>query len=390
MSHISVLEKRPELHRPAELYLEGSDQHRGWFQSSYLTSMGYDGTAPFKNLLTCGFVVDGDGRKMSKSLGNVISPIDITNKLGADIIRLWVGTTDYSQDMTVSDEILARSSDMYRRLRNTFRFLLSNLDDFKAEDMLAPGSLEELDKAELVRLADVLEEVTRHNDEWHFYSAQRAIADYAGELSSTYLDVLKDRLYAEAPDSPARRSAQTAISVLLTTLVRALAPVLVFTCEETWSFMPGWMTQGVESVHLTDWPVVDLTDIDVASVREKYEVLRTVREAVTKALEDARNEKLVNKSQEAAIVVTCAPQVAHVLTESEPSMLEELFIVSHVEAKSDPSAKDIVVEVTAAQGEKCPRCWNYRPLGQVEGHLDVCARCAHALDEIGFSGEEGE
>ncbi|MBK5210729.1 MAG: isoleucine--tRNA ligase [Coriobacteriia bacterium] len=390
VSHISVLEKRPELHRPAELYLEGSDQHRGWFQSSYLTSMGYDGTAPFKNLLTCGFVVDGDGRKMSKSVGNVISPIDIMNKLGADIIRLWVGTTDYSQDMTVSDEILARSSDTYRRLRNTFRFLLSNLDDFNAEDVVALNRLEELDRAELVRLADVLEEVTRHNDEWHFYSAQRAIADYAGELSSTYLDVLKDRLYAEAPNSPARRSAQTAISVLLSTLVRALAPVLAFTCDETWSFIPAWMTQGVESIHLTDWPVVDLTGVDVAAVRAKFAVLRTVRDAVTKALEDARNEKLVNKSQEAAIVVTCAPEVAHILEMSEPSMLEELFIVSHVEVKSDPSTEEIGVKVIAAQGEKCPRCWNYRPLGQVEGHSDVCTRCAHVLDEIGFSDSAGE
>lgn len=391
VSHISVCEARPELRRPADLYLEGSDQHRGWFQSSYLTSMGFDGTAPYKNLMTCGFVVDGDGRKMSKSLGNVVSPMDVAKKSGADIIRLWVGTTDYSQDMRWSDEIVARASDTYRRIRNTFRFLLSNVSDLEQADMIDPADMLEIDQAELVRLADVVKEVTQHNDEWHFYLAQRAISDYLGELSATYLDVLKDRLYAEAPHSPARRSAQSVLAHILQTLVRVLAPVLAFTTDETWSFMPEWMTQGVESVHLTDWPVVPIEGIDENALRAKYATLRAVREEVTKALEEARNNKLINKSQEAALSLEVGSETYAALEATDKEILCELFIVADVNfAKRASDDESIKAEVLLAQGEKCPRCWNYRTLGEVDGHSDVCTRCAHVLDEIGFKVEEGQ
>lgn len=388
VSHISVLEARPELRRPADLYLEGSDQHRGWFQSSYLTSMGYDGTAPYKNLMTCGFVVDGDGRKMSKSLGNVVSPMDVAQKSGADIIRMWVGTTDYSQDMRWSDEILARASDMYRRIRNTFRFTLSNISDMEKTDAIAFGELLEIDQAELVRLSTLIDEVTKHNNEWHFYLAQRAISDYLGELSSTYLDVLKDRLYADAPKSFERRSAQTVLATILSVLVRLLAPVLAFTTDETWGFMPEWLTEGVESVHLSDWPTLSLEGIDVDALNAKYATLREVREEVTKALETARNDKKINKSQEAAIVVTAPQAVKEILDATDGAILRELFIVSGIETVEAAEGVDAIdVQIEMAQGEKCPRCWNYRTLGEVADHPDVCTRCAHVLDEIGFIAE---
>ncbi len=238
VSHTSVLETRPELHRPAELYLEGSDQHRGWFQSALLTSVGAYGSAPFERVLTHGFIVDGDGRKMSKSLGNVISPLDVIERSGADIIRLWVASADYGQDINISDEILDRTSEAYRRVRNTFRFLLSNLYDYDPAADVALADMPELDRFALVDLADLVERVTRHYDEWRFHMVYRSTLDYVGNLSSVYLDVLKDRLYADAPDSVSRRSAQTVLARILSALVRILAPVLSFTCEEVWGFMP--------------------------------------------------------------------------------------------------------------------------------------------------------
>lgn len=387
VSHTAVCEARPELRRPAQMYLEGSDQHRGWFQSAYLTSIGTYGESPFENLLTHGFIVDGNGRKMSKSLGNTMSPIDITKKLGADIIRLWVASTDYAQDVNVSDEILARTSESYRRIRNTFRFLLSNLYDFSDSDALAFDDLLEIDQAEYVRLYDMLGQVTAHNDEYHFYLAQREVAEYVGELSSTYLDVLKDRLYAEAPSSSARRSAQTVLASILEVLVRVMAPVLAYTAEEVWEFMPDFAGKA-ESVHLLDWPTLTLDESYAAVLRSNYETVRRVRDAVMKALEDARNEKLVNKSQEANVVVTVDAQTANVLRNRPEGMLEELFIVSQV-VVDEHDSDEIVVAVSSATGEKCPRCWNYRTLGVDSNYPEVCGRCAEALAAVGFvAGEE--
>ena len=256
VSHTSVLEARPELHRPAEMYLEGSDQHRGWFQSGLLTSVGAYGVAPFERVLTHGFIVDGDGRKMSKSLGNVISPLDVIEKSGADIIRLWVASADYGQDVSVSDEILARTSEAYRRIRNTFRFLLSNLYDFDPAFEVAADDMPELDRYALWQLSDVVERVTKHYDEWRFHMVYRTLFDYVGDLSAVYLDVLKDRLYADAPDSVSRRSAQLVLARILGVLVRVLAPVLSFTCEEVWDYMPESL-RDEPSVHLSDWPSVE-------------------------------------------------------------------------------------------------------------------------------------
>ncbi len=239
VSHTSVLEAREELRRPAELYLEGTDQHRGWFQSALLTSVGTYDAAPFRAVLTHGFIVDGEGRKMSKSLGNTISPLDVIEKSGADIIRLWAAAADYSQDVSISEDILARTSDAYRRMRNTFRFLLSNLYDYEPSMAIEWDDMPELDRYALVRLTDVVERVTKAYDEWKFHTVYHTVFNYCvTDLSSFYLDVLKDRLYSDAADSASRRSAQTVLAEILQALVRLVAPILTFTSEEVWQFMP--------------------------------------------------------------------------------------------------------------------------------------------------------
>ncbi len=379
VSHTSVLEARDDLRRPADLYLEGSDQHRGWFQSSLLTSVGAYGVAPFDMVLTHGFIVDGDGRKMSKSLGNVISPLDIIKKSGADIIRLWVASADYGQDVNVSDEILDRTSEAYRRMRNTFRFLLSNLYDYDASATVQWVDMPELDRYALVHLADVLERVTKNYDEWRFHMVYRTLFDYVGELSAVYLDVLKDRLYADAADSVSRRSAQTVLATILGVLVRVLAPILSFTAEEVWEFMPEAL-RDAESVHLSDWPTVELPAEDAAALRDAFATVLAVREVVTKSLEDARAEKVIGKSQEARVVVGVPAAELAVLEARTPVALAELFIVSEVELVP---ADEVSVTVEPAQGEKCPRCWNYRTIGVDAAHPEVCARCADALAKAG-------
>ena len=383
VSHTSVLEARPELHRPAQMYLEGSDQHRGWFQSSYLTSIGAYGTPPWENLLTHGFTVDGEGRKMSKSLGNTISPIDICNKLGAEIVRLWMASADYSQDVSISDEILARTSESYRRIRNTFRFLLSNLYDYTPADAVAFEDLLEVDQAEMVQLADTLRTITQYNDDFRFHLAQREVSDYFGELSSTYLDALKDRLYSEAPDSPARRSAQTVLAAILATFVRVLSPVLSFTCEEAWGFMPKGLADA-ESVFLTDWPTLDLPADRSDELRSRYNVVREVREAVTKSLETAREAGVVAKSQSAAVELRVPADVAGALSALPAGTLQEYYIVASVDVVADERVDEVAVTVSPATGEKCPRCWNHRELGADARYPDVCGRCASALAAIGF------
>jgi isoleucyl-tRNA synthetase len=374
-SHTSVLETRPELRRPANMYLEGSDQHRGWFQSSLLTSVGAYGAAPFDAVLTHGFIVDGNGRKMSKSLGNVVSPLDIIKKSGADIVRLWVASADYGQDVSVSDEIIDRTSEAYRRIRNTFRFLLSNLYDFDpATDSLPLAEMPELDRFAMAQLATMLREVTTAYDEWRFHAVFRTIYDYVGDLSGVYLDVLKDRLYADAPASVSRRSAQTVLSAILGVLVRILAPILSFTAEEVWLFMPEAL-RDAKSVHLSDWPVLEFAE-DLSELETGYATVQIVRDVVTKALEEARNAKVIGKSQEAAVSVTAPADVVATLQARGATALSELFIVASVDVSL---GDELGVQIAAAQGEKCPRCWNLRELGTDAAHPEVCARCASVL-----------
>jgi isoleucyl-tRNA synthetase len=377
VSHTSVLEVRPELRRPADLYLEGSDQHRGWFQSSLLTSVGAYGEAPYRAVLTCGFVVDGDGRKMSKSLGNTLSPIDIAGTSGADIVRLWVASSDYSQDVSVSREILDRTSEAYRRIRNTFRFLLSNLYDFDVADAVAVEEMVELDRYAMVRLADLVREVTAAYDEWRFHAVYRHIYEYCGaDLSSFYLDVLKDRLYADGANSHERRSAQTVLAAILGAMVRLVAPILAFTSEEIWLAMPEALRDGVPSVQLSGWPSMT-TDPIAAELRSAYGTVLEVRDVVTKALEDARNAGVIGKSQEASVAITASPDVIESL-QARPD-LADLFIVGEVSLSSEAGGTQ--VSISRAEGEKCPRCWNIRTdIGSNAAHPEVCARCAEVLE----------
>ncbi|MCL2680186.1 MAG: isoleucine--tRNA ligase [Coriobacteriia bacterium] len=411
VSHTSVLEARPELQRPAQLYVEGSDQHRGWFQSSYLTSVGAYGRASWENLMTHGFTVDGEGRKMSKSVGNVISPIDVTNKLGADIIRLWVATTDFSVDVGISDEILTRVSDSYRRVRNSLRFLLGNTYDFDPQaDALPHDQLLQTDQYWLLRLANLHTAITTHNDNWKFYLAQKEALDFLGEFSSHYLDVLKDRLYSDAAQSRRRRSAQTVLAAALNLLVKAFAPVLAFTAEETWSFMSdAWKADEhkdvAESVHLCDWPEFTLTlpSAQQDSLLQTFDTVLAVRDHVTKALEDARTADLVGKSQEAVVTIKADAATCELLNSLGSELLEEMFIVAAVQLEvataaelaaaraaatdADPAAAkttlDLQLIITPSPLEKCPRCWNHRTLGADAAFPEVCARCARVLTQMG-------
>ena len=377
VSHTSVLDARPELRRPAELYLEGSDQHRGWFQSSLLTSVGTYDEPPFRAVLTHGFIVDGEGRKMSKSLGNTVSPIDVVAKSGADIIRLWAASADYGQDISVSEEILDRTSEAYRRIRNTFRFLLSNLYDYEPGDAVPLDEMPELDRYAMVTLSDLVRDVTTAYEDWRFHMVYRHLYEYCGsDLSSFYLDVLKDRLYADSADSPGRRSAQTVIAAMLQAMVRMVAPILTFTSEEVWHEMPEALREGVVSVQLAGWPDLCVDESVARPLRDAYGVVRTVREDVTKALEDARSAGLVGKSQEAAITIHAPAEVVAVLRE-RPA-LADVFIVSDVVLASGEGPVD--VQVARAAGEKCSRCWNIRTdVGRDAFHPEVCERCAEVL-----------
>ena len=380
VSHTSVCEARPYLQRPADLYLEGSDQHRGWFQSSLLTSTAAYEKAPYKAVMSCGFTVDKDGKKMSKSIGNVIDPADVIAKVGADVLRLWVGSVDYSQDVSIGDEIIERTSEAYRRIRNTYRYLLSNLYDFSNDDYVAQSDLLEFDAWALARLVQVCEEVTKHYDEYHFHAAYRSWYDFIVMISSVYFDAIKDRLYSDAANSVQRRSAQTVLANMLQAMVRQLAPILTFTTDEVWEYFPdGMKSQNrPQFVQLAGWQSEDdfipaLPKDKRESLLQTYETVSAARDVVTKALEDARNEELINKSQEACVVLTAPSDKLSTLKERGVEALAEMFIISELELQTGDELK---AEVKKATGEKCPRCWNYRQLGD-DG---LCPRC-HAVVE---------
>jgi isoleucyl-tRNA synthetase len=402
VSHTSVLKARDYLSFPADLYLEGSDQHRGWFQSSLLTSVGAYGVAPYEGVMSCGFIVDGEGRKQSKSLGNVVDPEAVIAAYGADVLRLWVGSIDSSQDVGIDDEILKRASEAYRRFRNIFRFLLSNLYDFRDQDTLSWEQLWLQDRWALARLQQLMRAVDEGYESNRFHLVYHALHDYvAGELSAVYLDALKDRLYSEAPKSLARRSAQTVLRNILEVLVRQLAPILSFTCDEVLEFYPpGISASRPQAVMLANWPQDgDLKPQIPEGAAEPllacFALVLRVREAVTKALEQARAAAVIGKSQEAKVSVALPATDLAVLSALPAGTLEELFIVSElVLLEKDAAEKDapgedaagdgsFVVVISPAAGEKCPRCWNYRELGADPDHPQLCARCAAVLHELG-------
>ncbi|MGI6221545.1 MAG: isoleucine--tRNA ligase [Coriobacteriales bacterium] len=388
VSHTSVCKKREVLHFPAEMYLEGSDQHRGWFQSSLLTSVGAYGIPPYKSVMHCGFTVDENGHKMSKSLGNGVDPAEVMDKFGADVLRLWVASVDYSHDVSISDGILKQVSDAYRKFRNSLRFVLSNLEDFDNSLMVAGwDDLEPIDKYMMAKTYALLRECENCYDTYKFSGVYRACYDFVNELSSVYMDVTKDRLYAEAADSPRRRAAQTVLMNILEVLVRVLTPILTFTCEEVWEHFPPAIRaeEGRPfSIQVAGWPAREdfapaLPADDGAADVKAFAVAMEARDVVTKALEDARNAKLVNKSQEARVVVTAPADVLAKLEGFDASVFEELFIVSAVEFTE---GEELACEVLAAEGEKCPRCWNYRELVAEGAHAGVCPRCADVLERI--------
>lgn len=393
VSHTSVLIHREAegLHFPADLYLEGSDQHRGWFQSSLLTSVGAYGVPPYKSVMHCGFTVDEQGRKMSKSLGNGVDPADVMNQYGADVLRLWVASVDFSQDFAISDAILKQVSDAYRRFRNTFRFLLGSLNDFNDEtDAIQDfDALEPIDQYYLAKTAQFLIDIEAAYDELKFNTVYRLCYEYINDLSAIYMDVTKDRLYAEEPTSPRRRAVQTVLYNILEVLVRVLTPILSFTTDEVWEFYPPAMRNRegrVENVQLAGWRTLDdfvpaLPADNGQAVVTTFEAALLAREVVTKVLEEARNNKEINKSQEADIVVTAPADILSALEALGSDVLEELFIVSTVTLTE---GEELSATVSKSTLEKCPRCWNYRTLGGDPTHPDVCERCGHALTALGL------
>ena len=383
-SHAAVLETRPELLWPAELYLEGSDQHRGWFHSSLLEAIATRGAPPYKSVLTCGFVVDGEGRKMSKSVGNTVAPEDLIPKYGAEVLRLWVAAEDYTEDIRVSTEILDRLADAYRRIRNTFRFLLGNLSDFDpARDRQSSARLDETDRWILDRLGRLVGRVTRAYETYEFHTVFHAVHNFcAVDLSAQYLDIIKDRLYTSAADDPRRRAAQTACYDIFSALARLMAPILTFTAEEAWRHAPG---VKAESVHLERFPEVSREWLDDTLAREWGRLLE-VRREVTKALETARAQGLIGSGLEARLRVAAAPEDLPELLRAKRALLPTLFIVSQVElggARTSSAVQyesqeipGLVIGVDKARGRKCQRCWTWSErVGEHRAHPGLCERC---------------
>jgi isoleucyl-tRNA synthetase len=384
VSHAAVVEKNDRLQSPADLYLEGSDQHRGWFHSSLLAAVGTRDAAPYKAVLTHGFVLDEKGRPMSKSVGNVIAPEKVIKQYGAEILRLWVATQDYRNDTRVGDAILKQVSEAYRRIRNTARYILGNIHDFNpATDSVADSDLLEIDRWALSRLEGLVNRVLKSYDAYEFHVLYHAVHNFcAVDMSAFYLDVLKDRLYTSPTEGLARRSAQTAMYRILEALTRMMAPVLSFTAEEIWGFMPG---DREASVHLAEFPNFEAKLID-PELETKYESLLAIRSDVAKVLEQARTEKVIGHSLDAHVELAAAGKLGDLLRE-EAAQLASIFIVSQVEVHDSlensctgENLTELKIRVSKAKGEKCSRCWNYvTTVGENEEHSELCHRCLEAL-----------
>ncbi len=373
-SCVAVLETRGDTLRfPADVYLEGGDQYRGWFNSSLMCGLAAHDTAPYKRVVTHGWVVDGEGKQMHKSLGNAISPNTIVEKSGAEIIRLWAAAVDYTQDMRCSDEILARIVDAYRKFRNTLRYALGNLDGFDpTNDSVEIDQMLEIDRWALAGLDDLTVKVLASYEAYDFQAAYNALYNFCTvTLSARYFDIIKDRLYIRAPRSIERRSAQTAIYTVVDTLTRLLSPILVFTADEAWENLPS---QKVASVHLMEFPSVSKTDN--SQMMSNWERIFALRDEVMKALEDARNEKRIGSPLEAKVVLTTDAATTRFLLDYY-DQLRYIFIVSQVEVREGDA---FGVEIQAADGEKCERCWNYSThIGEFVDHPTICERCSEAL-----------
>jgi isoleucyl-tRNA synthetase len=393
VTHACVLDRRDGLSSPADLYLEGSDQHRGWFQSSLLSSVAMNGKAPYKACLTHGFTVDAQGKKMSKSIGNVISPQDVMKTLGADIIRLWVAATDYRAEMSVSNEILTRTADAYRRIRNTLRFLLSNLNGFDpASNVVANDQLIELDRWVIDRANQLQADIEAAYKDYNFHVIYQKILNFcSSDLGGFYLDVIKDRQYTMAADSLGRRSCQTAMYHIAEAMVRWLAPVMSFTADEAWGFMPG---ERSESVFLETWYEGLSAMPDAEASRERWAKIQAVRSEVSKQLEALRKEGVIGSSLEADVTLYADDALVSVLQ----GLGDELRFVTLTSSASlssmaDKSADAVATELEGlallaakSAAEKCPRCWHHRSdVGANAEHPELCGRC---VENVAGEGEE--
>ncbi|MCR4718752.1 MAG: isoleucine--tRNA ligase [Firmicutes bacterium] len=385
-SHQAVCEARDDLSWPADIYLEGNDQYRGWFQSSLLTSIAVTGKAPYKTVITHGMIQDGEGRKMSKSKGNVIMPEEIVNQYGADVLRLWVVSADYKTDMRMSQDSLKQLSEGYRKIRNTARYILSNINDFDPNtDMIAYDELLEIDKWALMKLNDVVANSIKSYEEYEFHTFYSGILNFCiVDMSNFYLDILKSRLYTEKADSKERRSAQSAMFIILDSLVKLLAPVLAFTAEEIWAFMPHLDADKKESVMLSRMPKAD-KKYENAELSQKWDKLIAVRNDVNRALEPARNEKVIGKSLDAEVTVYAGGEMYDFLKENEPD-LAEIFITSKAFVQREEDAKEaflgdtVKVQVVPSKYEKCGRCWvRSETVGKIPGFDGICADCVKKL-----------
>jgi len=389
VSHAAVLNDRDDLTWPGDMYLEGSDQHRGWFHSSLLTSVGTRGKAPYREVLTHGYVVDGNGRKMSKSVGNVISPQDITSKNGAEIIRLWVAAEDYRDDIRISQEILQRLSEAYRRIRNTCRYFLGNIGDFDPErDMIPYEEMEELDRWAMLRLSQVTRRILGAYENYQYHTVFHTLHNFCVvDLSNFYLDVIKDRIYASTQEGHLRRSAQTVFFHLAEAIVKLMAPILSFTAEEVWEYLPGPRS---ESIFLSRFPTPE-NQWEDPDLEQRYIELLKIREVATKALEDMRQDKEIGNSLEAEVKIYCLNQgTADLLLSFGPS-LADLFIVSAVVVEKtdvlpegtvqDERAPGVGVQALRTSCEKCERCWKFtEDVGNFEDHPTICGRCREVLE----------
>lgn len=388
VSHAAVLEERPELSWPADLYLEGADQYRGWFQSSLLTSVAWKGEAPYRNVCTHGWVVDGEGKAMHKSLGNGIDPGDIIKQYGADILRLWVASSDYHADIRISPEILKQLSEAYRKIRNTAKYIIGNLYDFNPDtDMVPVEDLPELDRYALYQLSLLVQKVNEAYRHFDFHIVYHAIHRFCVvEMSNFYLDIIKDRLYCEKAGGRLRRSAQTAIYRILDALTRMLAPILAFTADEIWEYMPHSKQDDPESVLFNS--MVGSVDVAVDDAFiARWDRIEAVRSDVQKALEEKRAENQIGKSLEAKVVLHAEGGLYEEMKAVE-ALLPEIFICSQVELAADAAGifrgevEGLSITVLPAEGEKCERCWVYsKTVGEHAAHPTLCARCASVLEE---------
>ena len=378
-THAAVLDERDYLQFPADVYLEGGDQYRGWFQSSMLTSIAAKGTAPYKQIITHGWTVDGEGKAMHKSLGNAIAPEEIIKDYGADMLRLWVASADYTQDMRISKDIMKQLSQAYLKIRNTARYMLGNLCDFEPDRDLVPAeNLMELDRYALHTFNELAKTARAAYDRYEFHAVYRAVYNFCVvDMSNFYFDIIKDRLYCAGEEG--RRSAQTALYLILDGMTRLVAPILAFTSEEIWKAMPHDGQADGESVLFNQMPDYDGALALPQGETERWEALITLRDHVNKALESARNEKRIGKSLEAKVVLHL-PVGYQAVKKEDLSFLADLFIVSEAEIGNDTQSGEPVVDVAALDAPKCVRCWKFDPhVGEDHDHAGLCPRCASVI-----------